>query len=117
MSTTITDGTTTITPTEVLGFAGARPVGNLIIPIPGSVAPAISLAPAHSRAGTLTLFFSTDTASATAETMLKAGALFTLASTTQPSINMTFVLAGNLARSLDQDSWGWALEVPYQETT
>lgn len=116
MTTSITDGSTTIYPI-IDGYTAARPNRNVVHPILGSTAPAVSLRQAGLRTGTLRLVFSSDSTAFQAHALLSSGVELTLASTERASINMSFVLAGAATIDLDsKTSVAWVVTFDYQET-
>lgn len=117
MATTISDGTTTIHPEQVLGYESARPGGNLVHTIlDGSIA--VSLRPAGLRTGTLELLFPLEADAAAAEELHRTAASFTLTEPDRPTIAMSYVLAdgGELGRALDDETRDhWVVSVDFQE--
>lgn len=115
MTTTITDGTTIITPTVVDGYRAVRPIRNIIHEIPGRAEPDVTLRPPLLRQGTLRLLFTTEEdAHGAAELHNTSTATFTLASTDLTTIGMTYVPASGEIR-VGKESGYWSVEIPYQE--
>lgn len=117
MSSTISDGTTTITPAEVDGYDSARPSRNLVHDIIGTTEPAVTLRGAGLRTGTLSCVMGTDRALATQlEAMLSAPGVFTFATSDVADLGMSFIVAGDLHVQLDDDTRSvWIVAVPFQE--
>lgn len=117
MSITITNGTTTTTPTLVLGFEATNASLNVIHQPIGRSNPDITLRATALRSGTLQLFYSSYTDANTARTMLAGMTTFTFTSTS-PSISFTFAAAGNVTlASNDETDDTWLVTVDYQEFT
>lgn len=120
MTTTITDGTTTVTPDAVEGFSSAQPSGMRLHPILGSATPDITYRPPQLRAGTLRLFFAAESDAATAATIHTTGNVLTISSTDLSTVNFSYVPAeGDGAVSVEQSETraGWFVEVDYQEVS
>lgn len=122
MTTQITDGVSSITPTDVTVYSSTRTPQTIVHIIPGNPDPAVTLSDANLRSGSITLLFdndsgTADTDSSGAETLLKLGNLFTLTDTTYPSINMQFVISGNVDRALDFDYGNWTVAFDYTEVS
>jgi len=113
MSTYITAGAVTITPRLVLGYESTREAGNVLHPILGRAAPAVTYRPAQLRTGRMELLFVDEATAVAAEDALAVAESCTLASDVRASIIMTFVLSGTLTRTLDdatRDAWTVAFD-------
>jgi hypothetical protein len=122
MSTVITYSGGAINPDMVLGYQSQREAGNIVHPILGRDNPDITFRPARLRTGRLELGFYSDTAeedSLAAEEAHALGVIFNLASTDRGSIEMSYVVAGSVVRSLAVPSGtgAWTLDVDYQEVS
>lgn len=121
MSTLITHGADTITPTQVLGYDTEREAGNIVHPILGRSNPDVTLRPARLRTGTLTLGFHGRTSEAdslTAEALHATGGVFAVVSTDRATVEMSYVVDGMIRRELDDESRdAWVLSVGFQEVT
>lgn len=119
MTSTITTGAGTITPTLLLGYQAARQAQTIVHPILGRADPDVTLRPATLRTGTLGMGFSgvgSAAASKAAEDLLATAALFTLSDTDLPSIGMKFAVTGNITRELeDETRSAWLVSVDYTE--
>ena len=119
MSTTITHGDDTITPTLVLGYAADREGQNRVHPIVGSERADVTFRPAKLRRGTLRLGFagaSSETDSLEAESLHALGGLFMLLSTDRASVEMSYVVDGRITRELeDVTRKNWVVSVEFQE--
>lgn len=117
MSTTISDGTNTLTATVMDGYSATRQSRNVVHRILGSNAPAVSLREASLRSGKHRLMFTSQTVAEDAAAMLGAGVEITLADTDRSNVGMTFVVSGNLSIELDDETRDlWLVEFEYQET-
>jgi hypothetical protein len=118
MSTVITHGSDTIEPTAVEVFESNYEGGNIIHPILGREEPDVTFRDAGLSTGTLSLVF-TDAAAATAAlTLHRTGEVFTLTSAERPELNMSYVVAGRLARALSPSTLAaYRVRVDYQEVT
>lgn len=116
MTTTITRGTTTVTPTLVLGYKSIRRAKNLIHVIIGRPDPDVTLKPAGLRTGKLELFC-LDLAAALAVEALHAGeGVCELEDTDLPALNMLYVASGEIELELDPETRArWVVRVDYQE--
>lgn len=117
MTTTISDGTDTLTATVMDGYNATRQSRTVLHPILGSNAPAVSLREAALRSGTHRLMFQTLTVAEDALAMLGSGYELTLADTDRANVAMTFVVSGDLRLELDDETRDlWVIEFEYQET-
>lgn len=116
MATTITSGTTTITPTLVLGWEANQDSRNIIHTIIGRSSPDVTLKPAALRSGTLEMLFETATAANNARLLHADAAVFTLTSSEQPLANMTYVVGNDISSVLEDTTRSlWQLNVSFQE--
>lgn len=115
MSNTITSGSYTLEPFAVTGYDSARLSGNIVHQILGKSEPDITLRPAALRTGTLNLAFDDETDSAEAVTAHATSTdPFTL-TTALGTVDMTYVVAGDIRRTLDETRKVWTVAVSYQE--
>jgi hypothetical protein len=118
MSTTLSNGVTTITPTLVTGWASTQQSNTQLHAIIGNASPDVTVRPANLRAGTLGLVFSTEADAETCRTMHSAANIFTLTSTDLDQIDMSYVVAGTIAVTLDDTTLNtWIVDIDYQEVT
>lgn len=119
MATIITTGAAAITPTIVLGFDTDCESQNNVHPIIGRPIPDVTLRPATSRTGRITLGFhgpTSETDSADAETLLRTPAVFTVVSDDRATLAMSFVVYGRIERRLDDESRdAWTVAVEFRE--
>lgn len=101
--TTISDGTTTITPILIDGYQSNRDSGNVGHSILGTNERSLSLRPAELRSGRLTALVEDRAAAAALEALLAQAKLFTF-SDADTSLSMTFGLDpdGRITPTLDR---------------
>lgn len=116
MSTTITTGDTTITPTIITGWEASQDSRNVIHTIIGRPSPDVTLKPAALRSGTLEMVFETAADAEEARQLHTDAVVFTLTSTDQTTINMTYVVSGNIGSVLEDVTRNlWIITVDFQE--
>lgn len=118
MATILISGSTVITPSVVTAIDTERVSGNRVHDIIGRANPDVTLRPAGTRSGTLSIVFvgaTSEADSAEAETALAAAAIWTLSSDDRASLEMSFVTSGRIARTLDARTGTWTLEVEFRE--
>jgi hypothetical protein len=118
MGATITDGTTTITPVLVLGYAASQTARNIFHDILDRPDPDVSLAPATLRSGTLRLLFDTTADAEAARAFHAQAARFIYVDADEPTASMVYALAdsGTLDIELDPDTLSkCTLAVPFRE--
>ena len=109
---TIDNGTVTITPDLVMTWRAARPSPTVVHAIIGSTTPAVIVAAAGARAGTLRLFFLDEADGQAAQDEFAQPAVWDLSS---PVLRFT-VAPGDIAlEAVGDDLNRWTLDVPYQE--
>jgi hypothetical protein len=115
VTTTVTLGETTITPTLLLGYRSTRRTRNVITPtLDDEATDAVMLRGAGLRTGTLVFLCTEETAFAL-EQLHTAGVL-TLADDEVPAIGMDYVPSGQISVVLDEDTRDdWTVEVEFQE--
>lgn len=116
--TDISDGTTTITPTLVLGYEASTESRNVFHQIIDRAAPDVSLSPDSLRNGRLQMFFDERTAAWEAHALHTQSAVFTLVDGDVPEANMSYVREGGMSITLDpQTRVRWLLNVGFQEVS
>ena len=116
MTTTISDGTTAVTPVLTLGYASNRDSRNVFHDVIGRADQDVTLYPAGLRSGTLTFLFDNETDALTCENLHSAAAVFTITDTDRPSIAMTYAVKGKIPRTLDDGTREmWTVAVDFQE--
>lgn len=116
---TISDGTTTITPRLVLGYETSRAGQTVFHDVIGKASPDASLAPLASRAGTLQLFFEDETSAAACVALHAGPATFTYTDSDHPTASMRYAVSeAGLSVLLDPDTRRrWIVKVGYREVT
>lgn len=115
--TTITSGTTTITPTLVDGYTAGQDARTISHPILGTGRDDLTLRPAGPRSGTLHLLFSLESAANTARIALSGTSVWTFTDPDRTTLNMSFAVEGGTLSTVleDQTRNLWFLEVPFRE--
>jgi hypothetical protein len=113
--TTISNGTTTITPQVVDGYEAKSDSATIVHRLlDGTIG--ISLALDAPRSGDLRCYFATEAAAWTAHNALAEPSVWTLSDTDVPSVGMVFVRQGAMSIALDDDlRYTWLLTVGFQE--
>lgn len=109
MGSIITSGSSTISPTAVVGYESSRDTGAVVHPVINRAAPDATLRVAGLRTGRLVLGFvgaAAEGDSAAAESLLATPAVFALVSSDRATVQMSFVLpkGGRLTRTLDPET-------------
>lgn len=115
--TTLSNGTTTITPTTVDGYEALQEARTIAHTIIGRAADDFTLRPAGPRTGTLKLVFD-DAASADEARTLHAGVhVWTLVDPDVSTIGMQYVVeGGSISPALDDETRAvWIVSVPFRE--
>lgn len=116
MSSTITDGTTTVTPDAVIAYQSDQAAGNVLHPIIGSASDAVTLRPAGLRSGRMETVCASLAVAQSLRALVGSAARLTFADTTSASLGMTFVLAGRMSLQLEpQSGAAWLVSFDYQE--
>lgn len=115
MTTTLSNGTTTLTPTVVLGWNSEQSSKTQIHEILGSATPDVTTRPALLRSGTLEVLFATEADANTCRTMHTAAGTFTLASTDLSYISFDYVVTGTVKVEMDDTYTQWLVSIGYQE--
>lgn len=106
-----------IVPELVTSTQSGRDLRTVIVNVPGSSTPYVSLEASGLRTGTLELFFARDEdAAAEAEATIAAGGVFFLDYPERQSWEMRFIPVGRLERRLDETTRDhWTVSFDYQE--
>lgn len=116
MTTSISTGTTTITPELVLGWSTSQDSRNVIHSIIGRSDPEVTLQPANLRTGTMELFFLSEAEAEEARLIHSSAAIFTLYSDEITSANLYYVVTGSISMALEDETRRyWTVTVDYQE--
>lgn len=114
---TISNGTTTVTPILIEGYESVRASRNITHSILSTNVPAFSLRPAALRTGKLKALVATRANAVTLETVLSGADLLTFADS-DIAVSMSFVVTGNITVSLDDNTRReWWVEFDYSEVT
>lgn len=114
MTTTISDGVTTVAPLVVDGYESTRAPRTIVHEVLNNPNPSVSLKPAGLRTGTLSAVFATRADAVECEAMLAAAAVLTLTSTVD--VGMTFVVHEDITVTLDDSTRAvWLVSFGYQE--
>ena len=102
----ISDGTTTITPILITGWQTARDGGNVLHNIIDRADDEVTFHPATLRTGELEALVLTLEAALTLETLLAKPQKLTLTDADHPGVNMTFVVpeGGSITVTLDDET-------------
>lgn len=112
---TISNGSSTITPTIKLDANDAYASRNIVHELMGGGV-AITFGGLPKRTGTMALYFNNEAASKTAYDFFVNGYVFQLTDTDAPTTDMTFVISGNIGRRWGGTSLNeWILDVSFQE--
>ncbi|QQD75105.1 hypothetical protein I8920_09510 [Curtobacterium sp. YC1] len=116
MSTIITSSDSTQTaPLLVDGWEESAEGKNIVNPIMGGGVD-VTLQAASKRTGSFVLVYTDESDAQAAFEMHRKAAVFTLSDSERPSVAMTYVLAGDLTRALDDESREfWLVTVNFQE--
>lgn len=116
MTTYVTDGTTTVTPEVVDGYASERESGIRIHPILGRSYPDITYQASKLRTGSFRLVFADEADAIAAETLHTTGSILTIVSDERASANFSYVATDTVIRELDDETRDvWVVEITYQE--
>ena len=102
--TTISDGTTTLTPILVTGWETTRTAANVLHVVVGRADPDVTYRTATLRAGTLECLCATLELALQLEELAAQPKRLTLADPDHPSIGMAFVASGDIRVELDPDT-------------
>ena len=118
MPTTFTSSAGTITPVLVLGYETSSQSRNVLHEVIGAQSPSVTFGGETLRSGTLNLFFDTHATAWGARNFFTSNVVWTLTSTDQAGMAMTFVRQGDLSMELNTETTKesvWTLSVSYQE--
>lgn len=113
---TLTNGTTVLTPFDVLGWSSRRAARSVVHQPLARQDPDVTLRPAALRSGTLRLLFPTFAAAVACEQAHAAAVVWTLDDGDLLGQMRYVVAEGDLTvSSLTDSGGGWTVEVPYRE--
>lgn len=116
MTTTITDGHTTVTPTLVMGWESSQDTRNIVHPIIGRSNPDFTIKPSNLRTGTLNLFFEDYAEADLCRSIHANAAVFTLYTDDFAAANMNYVVYQDVTIALDQETLKhWTVTIQFQE--
>lgn len=115
MTTTLSNGSSTITPDAVTGFASSSEHGNIVHRLLGVELVDVLLRPASLRTGSLELELDDEAAAYAAEQLLRGAHVWTLTNDELDTIGMQFVVVGNVGRRLDGTGAAWLVTFGWQE--
>lgn len=114
--TSISDGTTTLTPTLIDGYRSVRRAGNIVHPIIANAWPAVTLRPAKPRTGTLSMLVMSLSDALAMDALHSTESTLTLVDGDLPGLNMTYVASGDITVELDDRTrLRWWVRVDFQE--
>jgi hypothetical protein len=117
MSSTVSDGTTTITPWFVKGYQAAQPGRNVFHDVIGKTSQDVTLFAPKLRSGTLSFYFQTAPEADACRVLHNQAALFTFTDEDVAAAAMTYAVdSSGVQVSLD-DSTLWVCDVAFQEVT
>ena len=116
MSTTITNGTSSVTPQLIVEYAHTRAARTLVHDVIGSSVPDVTMRPARIRTGTLTAILTSRVDALALDAMLAAPSVLVIASTDELALNgLRLVVADGEISTRLVGSRHWLVEWPYQE--
>jgi hypothetical protein len=118
MANTISNGTTTVTPLQVLGWESKQATRHIFHEILNKSSHDVTMRVSALRSGTLKLLFATAAQAETARAFHAAANVFTLSSDEVTQVAMTYIVDGSITVSLDSKSLTyWMVSIDYQEVT
>lgn len=117
MSSTVSDGTTTVVPWIVNGYQASQSGQSIVHQVLGASAPDVTVQPVGLRTGTLNLVFvGWDAAEACRAMCVNASGPLSFADGDVSAAAMSFVVAsGGVQTHLDTASGMWMVDVAFQE--
>ena len=116
MTSTISDGATSITPLQVTDYKSTRQSRNILHDVQGKAFPDATAMPAGPRTGTLTFLFGNEADALRCEIMHTGTAVLTFTDSDVSSAGMTYLADGSINRILDPQTRAlWLVEVAFQE--
>jgi hypothetical protein len=114
--TTISDGTTTLTPLSVLGWSSSRESRSRVHRPIGRPDPDVTLRPAALRTGTLRVLCADEAAAVAMEELHAAGRVLTLADPDVSAVGMAYMVSGALSSDLDPMTLSrWVVSADFTE--
>lgn len=116
--TTISDGTTTLTPMLVLGWTPTREARTVVHRLIGRPDPDVTLRPHALRSGQLRILCEDETAATAMESLHASGVVLTLEDADVSAVAMAYVVSGMLGIELDPGTLTrWVVTADYTEVT
>ena len=116
MTTTITDGHTTVTPTLVMGWQTSQDTRNIVHPIIGSSNPDVTIKPSNLRTGEMSLLFDTYVQADLCRALHANAAVFQLYTDDFPAANMNYVVFQEVKLTLEETGQRyWIVNIQFQE--
>ncbi|WP_053203792.1 hypothetical protein [Jiangella muralis] len=116
--TTISDGTTTLTPLLVLGWSPTREARTRVHQLIGRPDPDVTLRPHALRTGTLRILCADEAAAAAMEQLHARGVVLTLADDDLTTVAGAYVVSGTITTELDtQTLTRWVVTADFTEVT
>ncbi len=116
--TTISDGTTTITPQLVLGWESSSASNNIFHTVIGRSDPDVTLRGLATPTGTLKLLFVSQIAANACLALHQQAKTFVVTDSDITAANMTYAVAGVVTVTLDEETRAvWTVTVPFQVVT
>ena len=116
MTTTISDGTTSVTPKLILEYEHTRATRSLVHDVLGRADPDVTLRAAATRSGRIRALLVSPADVSTLDELLSAPAVLSIASTDEPRLDgLTFVVADADIRVTLEGQSTWFVEWTYQQ--
>jgi hypothetical protein len=116
MTNTISNGTTTITPLQVLGWESKQATRHVLHEILNKASHDVTMRPSSLRYGSLKLLFATAALAESARAIHTQSSVFTLSSDEVTQVAMSYIVSGDVTVSLDSKSLTyWMVSIDYQE--
>jgi hypothetical protein len=114
--TTISDGTTTLTPMLVLGWSTSREARTVVHRLIGQAAPDVTLRPHALRSGSLRILCADMAEALAMEALHAAGVVLTLDDDDVSAVAMSYVVSGALSVDLDPATLArWVVTADFTE--
>lgn len=118
MSSTISNGVTSVTPTLITSYEHRRAVRTLVHDVIGSAVPDVTMRPARTRSGTLTALCASREDATALDAMLASSSVLTVTSSDEARLDgLRLVVADGEVTVRLEGQRTWLVEWPYQEVT
>lgn len=115
MTVTLTNGTATIVPVQVLDYDAEAEHGNIVHRPLGTDDVDVVLRPAGPRSGTFELVMADEAAAAAAELALRTATVWAYTRDDMPSTDMQLIVRGRVRRWRDRATARWLVSLGWQE--